>query len=173
MEVWWHLSQRWQVDLLGHSAALWFPAAQLKHRRRLANTCLRSDAVVTSEHSFALWLVSSQYTHPRTRTLNSFSRRRDDWSSTGCFSIGLHRVHKVKASVSFTKSQLSHSGTVRTKSPRIAGSLSSVMDTFPFIFSRFPIVSSDCTAYDKFSQNSWILLVLTLGIVGRSKICLV
>jgi hypothetical protein len=72
-------------------------------------------------------------------------------------------------SVNLIKSQASHSGSLRTKSPRIPDSLSRVIDTFPLTLLILPIVSSAWTECVSLSQKLAILRGLAPGVVGKSK----
>ena len=61
------------------------------------------------------------------------------------------------------KTKQSHSGLVGTKSPRMAGNLSNVMDTAPLTCSSFFIACKACTEYVSLSLNSLISLGLAFG----------
>lgn len=57
-----------------------------------------------------------------------------------------------------------------TRSPRVAGNLSSVMEAAPFSCSSLFIFCNICTQEVSFSLNSQVFFGLALGTVGRSKI---
>ena len=93
-------------------------------------------------------------------------------SSVGMESTGFRLIHSGSASDSFTKSQLFHMSSVRTRWCLIPDSLSSVIGTFPFTWSNFPIVCKNCTQHANYSRNWWIAFTLTPEIPGSSRISL-
>ena len=123
IKVWWRLLQLLQQVLLLHWLARWLPEAQLKSSFFSISTRFRSAMSVTLLQSVALWSDESQYTQVLalvSLACTSF------WvclffhagGSVSLVSVkGFLRVRRCKASESFTKSQLSHSGSVRTRSP--------------------------------------------------------
>ena len=162
--------------------AWWFPVVQLKHRCLLRRICLRSATLVIFIHSAALW-SSPQYRQGQQRGFESASLRA--WlildghkfrftvccsCSRSCWlaSTGFLLIHRRIASDSCEKSHFSHSGSWRTRSPRIAGNLSSVIETMPLTCVSYFIACNACTQYVSFSPNSQIFFGLPLGTVGRS-----
>ena len=118
-----------------------------------AGFCRQSDRLVILLHSTALWF-SPQYTQRRCL----LSSRRAwyilvgrGFCLAGCscllhvVSTGFLLVHSRIASESFEKCDISQPGTVRTRTPRIAGNLSSVIDTAPLTCSSLLIVCRACT----------------------------
>ena len=79
-------------------------------------------------------------------------------------------VHFLKACLNCQKSQYWQSLPVRTKPARIAGSLSIVNLTYPFIYFSLSRVSKDWECVTSFSQKSWIFPRLICVIVVNDMI---
>ena len=123
---------------------------------------------------WGLWSSAWQKTHFRVLlwfVWNTGSRFRNDCEVSNLkLSIGFRRVYCRRASVNLTKSQVSHSGSFRTRSPLMMSNLSSVEEIIPFTsWSEFS-VSRDCTLWDSLSWNSWIRLGFPVEVYGNSRI---
>ena len=132
----------------------------MKHKRLLRRICLQSATCHSC--TFDGFVI---FAAVNARPTAGFTIGAPTRVVNSCF-----LVHNRTASESFAKSQLSQSGSVQTRSLRIAGNLSSVIDTAPLTCSSLFSVCRACTQYVSFSLNSPIFLGFGLDIEGRSKI---
>ena len=160
-DVWCLLWQFWHPDLGRQSAALCFgPSAveaQLLDTKILLSFCDVGYLVALAWFVVCTFTIDATSWLPLLFRLVAFSLFQLLWwillmlFLLSTFAEFLS-IHLRNASISCGNSmQLCHSSSVRTKSPLIPSSLSSVFLAYPFTSLCFPNVFNDCTLFTSFS----------------------